>query len=77
MSMEEIKRFTKDLEESKSLQAELKENGYEIHAVASFAESKGYSFTADEFKSHLEQAKDELTPEDLEKIAGGSGGLRW
>ncbi|MCP4192493.1 MAG: Nif11-like leader peptide family natural product precursor [Planctomycetaceae bacterium] len=71
MSVSEIERFGKDVEENTDLKEELIKAGAAEEAIVSFANGKGYDFTADEFKAEVEKKKADLSDEELEKVAAG------
>ena len=75
MSVTEIGRFAKDIEENADLKEELKKAGVDEAAIVAFANGKGYDFTAEELKAATEKKKAELSEEELEKVAGGTMGL--
>ena len=66
-----IEKFNKDLLENKDMQAELKTMGNDVPKIVAYANSKGYSFTVAE----VEAKKGELSDEQLDKVAGGNGGI--
>lgn len=71
MSTSEIQRFNKDLLENKEIQAELKTIGNDVPKIVAYANSKGYNFTV----ADVEAKKGELSEEQLDKVAGGNGGI--
>lgn len=74
MSVSEIARFTEDVKNDAALLEEVKSITGGIDEITAFANSKGYSFTAEELKQEAEKAKGALTEEQLDKIAGGGAG---
>lgn len=72
MSLNEIKRFTKDLKGSAELQSAIKGAGASPEAVAGVAKEKGYDFTAEELKAAAAENKGEMSEEQLDKVAGGA-----
>ncbi len=71
MSVSEIERFGKDVEENTVLKEDLIKAGTAEEAIVSFANDKGYDFTADELKAEVEKKKADLSDEELEKVAAG------
>ena len=87
--MENVKKFYKTLANSETLKekaAKLNEKYNEaqktdeeaaIADVIAFAASEGYSFTAEEFAAYgetvMKSAPQELSQDELEAVAGGSG----
>lgn len=71
MSLEEVKRFAEAVKKDDALQKELKAKGGDEAAVADFAKSKGFDFSADELKGFAAEKKGELSEEQLDKVAGG------
>ncbi len=72
MSVEEVKRFAKDVKENESLLEEIKSAGTSVTDIAEFAKSKGYNFGADTLQSLVDEKKGELTEEELEKVSAGT-----
>jgi len=72
MSLEEVKRFAEAVKKDDALQKELKAKGGDETAVADFAKSKGFDFSADELKGFAAEKKGELSEEQLDKVAGGA-----
>ncbi len=71
MSVSEIERFGKDIEANAVLKEDLIKAGTAEEAIVSFANDKGYDFTADELKAEVEKKKADLSDEELEKVAAG------
>jgi len=42
-----------------------------LHQITDFAKDQGYDFSADEYQTTLKSMQEELSEEELEKIAGG------
>lgn len=73
MSVESAKEFLKKLQEDAGLKKAIEEAKEDTAKVKKIVEDAGFSFT----KQELEEAmgvtgSQELTEEDLEKVAGGS-----
>jgi len=66
-----IEKFNKDLLENKEMQAEVKAIGSDLAKIVVYANSKGYNFTV----ADVEAKKGELSEEQLDKVAGGNGGI--
>ncbi len=66
-----IEKFNKDLLENKDMQAELKTMGNDVSKIVAYANTKGYNFTV----ADVEAKKGELSEEQLDKVAGGNGGI--
>jgi Nif11 domain len=87
MSVAEIERLAADLRSSEALRAEAekaqadKSHATPMERVVVFAASKGYVFTADEFKEYArasaKAAGRELTDAELDGVAGGWRGRGW
>ncbi|MGE4267224.1 MAG: Nif11-like leader peptide family RiPP precursor [Deferribacterales bacterium] len=76
MSVEKVKEFFKRLEDDEAFRDDfLKDEKLEkgnYKAICKAASTKGYEFTAEDFKAAKEEMKDtELTHEQLEKVSGG------
>lgn len=74
MSASEAERFANDLKSNTGLLDELKKGaaGLGLSGVVEFAKQKGYNIDADDAKSYIEtKAHQELTNEQLDRIAGG------
>ena len=71
MSMEELKRFGADVKENKELQEAAKAAGDDAEAITKLANEKGYDFTVEDLKAAKEEAKGELSEEQLDNVAGG------
>ncbi len=72
MSLDELKRFSKELKDDKNLQEAAKAAGTSAADVTKMANGKGYDFTEDELKQAADKSKGELSEEDLDKVAGGA-----
>ncbi len=75
MSVAELERFGKDVEANADLKGELTKAGADEAAMVSFANGKGYDFTAEDLKAAIEKRKGELSEEELDKAAGGIMGF--
>ena len=74
MSQADIERFVSDLKENQVLLDEVKSGAIGLAAVVDLAQAKGYDITVDEAKAYIrEQAKQELSDEQLDAVAGGKG----
>jgi predicted ribosomally synthesized peptide with nif11-like leader len=62
-------------EEAKALNSKAAENDEATIAkvIIDFAKSKGYSFTAEEYKEFSQKQTDELNMAELNAVAGGGG----
>lgn len=67
----QIEKFNKDLLENQEMQTEIKNIGNDMVKIVAYANSKGYNFTV----ADLEAKKGELSEEQLDKVAGGNGGI--
>ncbi|PCJ61648.1 MAG: hypothetical protein COA65_01480 [Rhodospirillaceae bacterium] len=74
MSQADVERFVADLKTNPDLLTEVKENAGGIASVVEIAKGKGYDITLEEAKSYIQsQAKQELSDEQLDSVAGGKG----
>ena len=74
MSQKDIQRFVSDLRENQSLLDEVKSGAVGLAAVVDLARAKGYDITVDEAKAYIrDQARQELSDDQLDAIAGGKG----
>ena len=71
MSCDEVKRFSQAVQASPELQEEIKKIGPDLPALAAFAAKKGFTFSSDDLQQCADQAKGELSEEQLDKVAGG------
>lgn len=85
MSTEQAQSFIEELEENESLQDEMRSliqggnnNGLEaekiLQKIIDFASDHGYEFTAEDYKSAVnnrQEQEGELSDADLEQVAGG------
>ena len=69
MSKDQLKAFLEKVKGDTSLQEKLKAAS-DADAVVSIAKEEGFSISADDLKN----AQSELSDEDLEGVAGGTGG---
>lgn len=78
MSLKDAERFANDLKAKPQMLQELKKTaaGMGLAGVCQFAKEKGYNVTIDEAKSYIRsKAKGELNDQQLDRIAGGKGGM--
>ncbi len=74
MSQADIERFVADLKSDTGMMDELKGGSTGLASVVEFASGKGYDISIDEAKAYIqEQAKQELSDDQLDSIAGGKG----
>ncbi|MBL6934073.1 MAG: Nif11-like leader peptide family RiPP precursor [Alphaproteobacteria bacterium] len=74
MSQADIERFVSDLNSDTGMMDELKSGSTGLASVVEFAGGKGYDISIDEAKAYIqEQAKQELSDDQLDGIAGGKG----
>ena len=74
MSQADIERFVADLNSDAGMMDELKGGSTGLASVVEFAGGKGYDISIDEAKAYIqEQAKQELSDDQLDSIAGGKG----
>ena len=69
MSEDQLKAFTAAIKSDNSLQSKLKE-AKDVDSIVSIAKEAGFEIDANE----INNAKAELSEEDLEYVAGGKGG---
>lgn len=75
MSKADIERFVADLNSDAALLEEVKAAAGSLSKVVDVAKAKGYDITVDEAKAYIEeQAKQELSDEQLDAVAGGKTG---
>ncbi|SHH18301.1 Nif11-like leader peptide family natural product precursor [Desulfosporosinus lacus] len=67
----EIQRFSTDLRDNQEMQKEIKNMGSDMGKIVAYANSKGYTFTV----ADVDAKKGELSEEQLDKVAGGNGGI--
>ena len=72
MSEEQLKAFLEKVQGDTSLQEKLKAAG-DANAVAAIAKEAGFSISADD----LTKVQSELSDEELEGVAGGTGLGSW
>lgn len=73
MSQSEVERFASAVRTDKALQDELKKAAVSNEAIVDFAKTKGYDVNLQEIVAFVEARKATLSPEDLDKVAGGKG----
>ncbi len=74
MSIEDAKEFGKKIAEDETVRNRAKEIGFNIEDIIAYAKELGLDFNEEDLKALAEEAgfkEDELTEEQLEKIAGG------
>ena len=74
MSVETVKKFMQEISKDETLAEKVKEAGTDVNAVISLGKEKDCEFTAQDLKDfhdELGKADEELSDEDLEKVAGG------
>ena len=69
MSVEDVERFAQACKDDKALQEELANEGTDVEAFVAVAKRHGYDFTAKELNTAIEAKKEQLSEEELEKIA--------
>jgi len=69
MSIEEIRRFNTDVKSNSSMQEDIKPIGNDMDKIISYANEKGYNFSAADIKA----SPSGLSDEDLDGVAGGGG----
>lgn len=74
MSKADVERFVADLNSDAALLEEVKAAAGSLGKVVDTAKAKGYDISLDEAKAYIEeQAKQELSDEQLDAVAGGKG----
>lgn len=73
MSKEAIKKFQEEAKSNKDLQDKIIEAGSDLDQIVSIAGNAGFDFTKEELVQLSEEAKSQLSDDDLDKVAGGSG----
>jgi predicted ribosomally synthesized peptide with nif11-like leader len=71
MGVDDFDRLMDDLRTDVELRQEFEALGDDPEAWARWGESKGYSFTAESAARLREKHDDEISDDDLEKVAGG------
>lgn len=75
MSQADVERFVADLKKDPALLKQVQGSSTGLASVVSLAKSKGYDVTMDEAKAYIDQqAKKELSDDQLDAVAGGKGG---
>lgn len=69
--MTELDRLLGDLQKNHALLEEFQGLGSNVQAWVSWANAKGYHFTADEASKLAVSYNGEIGEDDLEKVAGG------
>ena len=76
MSMENLGKFLKRIQEDEAVAGKVRELGNtDLKGIAAYGQELGYSFTVEdleEAKKNNLQAGNELSEEDLEKASGGT-----
>lgn len=76
MSEPEIHRFLDDMKNDEALRGEVMADMESFAAIVERAAAKGYDFTLEEAKSHMHKtAKQELSDEQLDAVAGGKSSI--
>ena len=70
MSMDDFDRLLGDLRNDAGLRAELEAIGDDPEGLVRWGASKGYTFTL-ESAGRLHEGSEEISDDDLEKVAGG------
>jgi predicted ribosomally synthesized peptide with nif11-like leader len=71
MSVDDFDRLLGDLRKDQTLRGELEKLGDDPAALARWGAAKGYTFTPED-AAHLQGGyEDEISDDDLEKVAGG------
>lgn len=70
MSRIEVDRFLTDLQKDSGLRQELADLGQDVEACVRWANAKGYAFTLEEALA-VGAFDEDLSEDDLEKVAGG------
>ena len=74
MSQADIQRFVSDLKGNPELLEGVKSGTVGLGAVVELAQAKGYDITVDEAKAYIrDQAKQDLSDDQLDAVAGGKG----
>jgi predicted ribosomally synthesized peptide with nif11-like leader len=80
MSLQSAKDFLRSLETDKTLQDRL-QAAPDLEARRRIVQAAGFDFSLDEFNQAVDElaqaSSRELTPEDLEQIAGGTARAGW
>ena len=74
MSIEDLKEFGKKIAEDETVREKAKKIGFNPKGIIDYGKELGLEFDEEDMKAAAEEAgfkKDELTEEQLEKIAGG------
>ena len=75
MSSVEVERFVADLMGNEDLRNELSGHASGVGSVVAFAKGKGYDISAEEASTYIRaQARQELSDDELDAVAGGKGG---
>lgn len=69
--MSQIEKFNKDLSTNKEMLEAVKALGNDLDKIVAYANSKGYNFTVADVKAK----QGELSDQELDKVAGGNGGI--
>ena len=74
MSQADVEKFVSDLQSDSGLLEEVRQSAGGLQSVVDLAKSKGYDVTLDEAKAYVQdQAKQTLSDDQLDAIAGGKG----
>ena len=73
MSQEEVKRLEQDAKSKAEVRDKLKGAGTETAKLATVAASMGYDVSEDDLNQFIAAKKDAMSPDELDKVAGGAG----
>jgi predicted ribosomally synthesized peptide with nif11-like leader len=73
MSKTEFERFNADLAADPALQAEAKAAATGLASLVAFATQRGYDVTLDDASSYIKARAQQLSPEELDALSGGTG----
>ena len=76
MSLEAAKSFLQKADENDELRDKLEALGGDSKAAVKLGAEQGFQFTAEEFVDAMDELYGELSEEELEDAAGGTGGIR-
>ena len=73
MSIQEVQRLSEDLKSNAALQDAFRQAGTDPEAITRLAQEHGYDIAAADLQAAANQAKAEMTDDQLDKVAGGYG----
>jgi predicted ribosomally synthesized peptide with nif11-like leader len=76
MSLEAAKSFLQKADENDELRDKLEALGGDSDAAVKLGAAQGFQFTADEFVDAMDELYGDLSDDELENAAGGTGGIR-